>query len=141
MFENGIYYKLVSFDYTKANSGCKVFTFRGGWILKNLSLTMEVFMFQLPVTKSQREPVYSIRSDESRSSRSQALGCCFYASTSVSGSSGTPPMLASPQTSLQQSPLGKWMHPMTPLGRAGHLKTGAKRNYVVTFGEMFSLCD
>lgn len=81
----------------------------------------------LPVAGSQTEPVYSTHSDELWSSRSRASGCCFYANTSVSGSSGTPPMLTSRWTSLQQSLLGREMHPMTSLGRAGLLKRKDKR--------------
>lgn len=81
----------------------------------------------LPVAGSQTEPVYSTHSDELWSSRSRASGCCFYANTSVSGSSGTPPMLTSRWTSPQQSLLGREMHPMTSLGRAGRLKREDKR--------------
>ena len=138
--ENGIDYKFVSFNYTKAKRRCKVSPFSGEWSLKSpSSLESQVFRFPLPVRESQRVPVYSIRSDESRSSRSRALGCWFYPSTSVSGSSGTPPMLASPWTGLLQSPLGKWMHPMTPLDRDGHLHRGAQRDQLSDSGNSKSL--
>lgn len=81
----------------------------------------------LPATRSQTELVYSTHSDELWSSRSQALGWCFYANTSVLGSSGTPPMLTSRSTSQHQGLLGRVMRPMTLLDRAGHLKREGKR--------------
>lgn len=75
----------------------------------------------LPVTRSQTELICSTRSDGWWCSQSQTSGSCFYANTFVLGNSGTPPML-SWSCSLLQGLLGKWMHPMTPLDRAGHLK-------------------
>lgn len=120
---------------TKANRSTEklqtcLFTLREMWNISNLSPSQRDFISRLlllPVTRSQTEPVYSTHSDEPWSSRSQALGCCFYASTSASGSSGTPPMLTSRWTNLQQGLLGREMRPMTPLDRAGHLKREDKR--------------
>lgn len=90
-------------------------------------VTNFIKLLLLPVIRSQTERVYSTQSDEPWSSRSQALGWCFYANTSVSRSSGTPPMSTLKWTSLQEGLLGRESHPRTPLGRADHLKRKIKK--------------
>lgn len=82
------------------------------------------FLKQLlvPAAGSQTEPLCSIRCDGLWSSRSRVWAGRVCANISVSESSGTPSTLSSQWTGLQQGLLGRARHPMTPLGRTGHLK-------------------